>query len=97
VDVMLMVNRDRHDIAMEILEKAKSGKKKTVLMTEVGLSYVQSKQYLNTLLDQGLLQSDEDKCFKTTKKGTEYLEKCGECFLCDWHKQKETKQLRRRS
>ncbi|NWG10627.1 hypothetical protein HXY33_02585 [Candidatus Bathyarchaeota archaeon] len=84
-----MVNRDRHDIAMEILEKARPGKKKTELLTEVGLSYLQSKQYLATLTDRGMLKEDENRCFKTTRKGLEFLEKCGECFLCDWHKQKK--------
>ncbi|NWF86476.1 hypothetical protein HXY32_01460 [Candidatus Bathyarchaeota archaeon] len=86
-----MVNRDRHDIAMEILEKAKTGKKKTEIITEVGLSYLQSKQYLTALLDRGLLKIDEKNYFKTTKKGVEYLERCSECFLCDWHKQREGK------
>lgn len=84
-----MVNRDRHDIAMEILDKARTGKRKTELLTEVGLSYLQSKQYLPTLTDRGMLREDEDHLFKTTKKGVEYLEKCGECFLCDWHKQRK--------
>jgi predicted transcriptional regulator len=57
-------------------------------MTEVGLSYLQSKQYLTILLDKGLLKIDENHRFKTTKKGLEYLEKCSECVLWHWQKQK---------
>lgn len=90
-----MVNRDRHEIAMEILEKAKTGKRKTELMTEVGLAYLQLKQYLTTLVERGLLKIDEKNVFKTTKKGVEYLERCSECFLCDWHKQRERKTVKK--
>jgi predicted transcriptional regulator len=86
-----MVNRDRHDIVMEILDKARSGKKKTELMSEVGLSYTQSKQYFGTLVGLSLLKVEDNKNLITTNKGIEYLEKCGECFLCDWHKQRVTK------
>lgn len=83
-----MVNRDRHDISMEILTKAKSGIKKTELMREVGLSFLQTKQYLGILREKGLLEIDEKQHFKTTKKGMEFLEKCGECLLFKWNKQK---------
>jgi predicted transcriptional regulator len=88
-----MVNRDRHDITAEILRKAKSGKKKTELMSDVGLSYSQAKQYLGMLLEKGMLQYDENHCFKTTKRGLEFLKKCADCFLCDWHQQKPSKPL----
>jgi predicted transcriptional regulator len=83
-----MVNRDRHDIVMEILENGKSRKKKTEIMRDVGLSSLQAKQYLGMLLERGMLELDENHRFKTTNKGLELLEKCGDCFLCDWHKQK---------
>lgn len=83
-----MVNRDRHDITMEILKKTTSGKKKTELMRDVGLSYTQTKQYLRVLLEKGLLAIDEKHRFKTTKKGLETLEKCMECPLFKWHKQR---------
>jgi len=86
---MRMVNRDRHDIALEILRKSTSGKKKTELMRDAGLSYTQSKQYLGILLEKGLLEIDENRRFKTTKKGLEFLEKCEECPLFKWVKQKE--------
>jgi len=83
-----MVNRDRHEITLEILRKAESGKRKTEIMREVGLSYLQAKQYLGILLEKGLLEIDESRRFKTTEKGLEFLEKCGECVLFGWNKQK---------
>jgi len=83
-----MVNRDRHDIVFEILKKAVSGKRKTEIMREVGLSYTQSKQYFNMLLQKGLLEIDDDK-FKTTEKGLEFMNKCAQCLLSHWNKQKK--------
>lgn len=66
-----MIKRDRHDIVFEILKKAVSGKRKTEIMREVGLSYTQSKQYLSMLLQKGLLEIGDNK-FKTTEKGLEF-------------------------
>jgi len=84
-----MVNRDRHDITMEILRKAHAGKKKTELMRDAGLSYTQSKQYFSILLEKKMLEIDEKRRLKTTKKGLEFLERCGECLLFKWAKQRE--------
>ena len=84
-----MVNRDRHDITFEILRKATAGKKKTELMREVGLSYTQSKTYLSALVEKGLLEMNKKRLFKTTAKGLEFLEKCKECLLFKWNKQKK--------
>jgi predicted transcriptional regulator len=86
--VLHMVRRDRHDIAVDILKKAVPGKKKTELMAEVGLSYLQTKQYLDTLVEKGLLEIGPDKQLKTTKKGTDFLDRCGECLLFPWEQQK---------
>ncbi|MGA2768850.1 MAG: winged helix-turn-helix domain-containing protein [Candidatus Bathyarchaeia archaeon] len=83
-----MVNRDRHEIAIEIMNRAVSGKKKTELMRDVGLSYLQAKLYLGELVDRGLLQIDERQNFKTTKKGLEFMEKCEACPLFGWDKEK---------
>jgi predicted transcriptional regulator len=83
-----MVNRDRHDIVMEVLKKAVSGKTKTELMRDVGLSYVQTKQYFSLLLEKELLEVDKNRLYKTSKKGLEFIDKCEDCFLCHWHKQK---------
>ena len=68
-----MVNRDKHDITFEILRKSTSGKKKTELMMEVGLSYTQSKNYLSVLVEEKLLEMDEKRLFRTTNKGLETL------------------------
>ena len=84
---MIMVNRDRHDIVIDILKKASSGKNKTVLMREAGLSFLQTKQYLGTLMEKELLEVDESRLFKTTKKGLEFVEKCEACLLFSWDKQ----------
>lgn len=79
-----MVNRDRHDIVFEILEKAVKGRRKTELMRDVGLSYTQAKKYLSVLLKKELLTMDELKFLKTTQRGLEFLEKCKECPLFKW-------------
>jgi predicted transcriptional regulator len=83
-----MVNRDRHEIAMEILRGAVSGRRKTEIMRDVGLSYLQAKLYLNELAERGLLEIDEKRNLKTTKKGLEFLEKCEACPLFRWDRKK---------
>jgi predicted transcriptional regulator len=83
-----MVNRDRHEITIEILKRAVSGKKKTEIMRDVGLSYLQAKLYLNELVERGLLEIDENRILKTTKKGLEFLEKCEACPLLRWDRKK---------
>ncbi len=85
--VLHMVRRDRHDITVDILKKAMSQRKKTELMADVGLSYVQMKQYFKTLIDKELLEIDGDNQIKTTKKGSEFLNNCSECLLFPWGKQ----------
>lgn len=83
-----MVNRDRHEIAIEILNRATSGRNKTEIMRDVGLSYLQAKLYLNELVDRGLLEIDEKRNLKTTRKGREFLEKCRACPLFNWDREK---------
>jgi predicted transcriptional regulator len=79
-----MVNRDRHDITFEILEKAKSGKNKTELMREANLSYLLANRYLSALISKGLLEIDAKQRLKTTKQGLTFLEKCEVCPLFKW-------------
>jgi len=88
-----MVNRDRHDITFEILIKASSKRKKTELMRDVGLSFVQAKLYLGGLVEKKLLEIDEKRNFRTTKKGKELLEKCSKCPLFKWAKNKNSAQI----
>jgi len=85
-----MVRRDRHDIVIDILTKASSWRRKTELMSDVGLSFLQTKQYLGILQKKGLLEIDENQRLKTTKKGLEFLEKCDECLLFPWEKQRRS-------
>lgn len=89
------MRRDRHDIAVDIMRKATSGRKKTELMSDVGLSYLQTKQYLDTLVEKGLLMINEDRCYKTTKKGLEFLDRCNECLLFPWENQKKANRISR--
>jgi len=88
-----MVRRDRHDIAVEILRKATPGRRKTELMLDVGLSSLQMKQYLDTLLEKSLLEFDNKQQLKTTKKGLEFLGRCSECLLFPWEKQKRKPEI----
>jgi predicted transcriptional regulator len=85
-----MVNRDRHDITLELLRKTAKGKKKTEIMRDIGLSYTQTKQYLAQLMEKGLLEADDKRHYKITKKGAEFLEKCQDCPLFRWDSQKKT-------
>jgi len=57
-------------------------------MRDVGLSYLQAKLYLNELVERRLLEIDENRNLKTTKKGLEFLEKCEACPLFKWDKKK---------
>ncbi|MCJ7423311.1 winged helix-turn-helix domain-containing protein [Candidatus Bathyarchaeota archaeon] len=86
-----MVRRDRHDIVVDILTKAMGGKKKTKLMSDVGLSFAQMKQYVDRLVEKELLESTEIHHIKTTKTGVEFLKKCGECLLSPWENKNERK------
>jgi predicted transcriptional regulator len=89
--VVIMVNRDRHDIVIDILRKALTGKSKTGLMRDVGLSFLQTQQYLGTLREKELLGVDGMGLFKTTKKGKELIEKCEVCPLFSWDRQDKKK------
>jgi len=89
-----MVNRDRHEIVMDILNTAKPGKKKTELMRDASLSFLQTRQYFPMLMERGLLEKNKDSGFKTTEKGLEFIQKCGDCFLIQWHKQKRKHTIR---
>ena len=73
--------RDRHDIAVEILRTAIDGKIKTHIMYKAKLSYAQLNEYIQLLLNKGLLENVtirqkrmDKKVFKTTHKGLEFIE-----------------------
>lgn len=73
--------RDRHDIIVEILKTAISGKVKTHIMYKARLSYAQLNEYLPQLVENGFLENvkiksrkDYKRVFKTTLKGLKLLE-----------------------
>jgi predicted transcriptional regulator len=71
-----MKYRSRTDIFATILELAtEKGIGKTKIMYVAFLSYNQINNFLNLLIDHGLLEYDETQRFyRTTKKGFQYLE-----------------------
>jgi len=64
--------RDKHDIVLDILKIARSGKRKTHIMYKAKLSYCQLKAYLELLNDRGLLESN-DGFYHTTSKGLNFI------------------------
>jgi predicted transcriptional regulator len=72
-------NRNRLGIVANILTIAKQGALKTHLMYKANLSYTMLRDYLRFLLDNGLLSESrypEDKVtlYRTTEKGTRFLD-----------------------
>lgn len=69
-----MKYRSRTDISYAILEVAKDGAIKTRIMYAAFLSYPQLKQYLDLLIENGLLQYNKDeKEYITTEEGKRFL------------------------
>jgi predicted transcriptional regulator len=73
--------RDRHEIIVEILKTAMTGKVKTHIMYKARLSYAQLNEYLPKLVEKGFLENDtirkkrqDKKVFRTTLKGIKFLE-----------------------
>ena len=54
------------------------------LLPGCGGDTAQAKQYMNELVRKGLIVLDQKHCYRTTKKGLEFLEKCAECPLFHW-------------
>jgi len=70
--------RDRLYIIAEILEIAREGVLKTQVMYRANLSFSQLNEYLNLLVQIGLLEEikrNGRKMYKTTRKGLNYLER----------------------
>jgi predicted transcriptional regulator len=67
--------RSRTDITVEILQSAKEGNRKSKIMNEAFLSFIQIEEYLEMLKVNKLLEYEEkSKMFKTTVKGLVLLE-----------------------
>lgn len=71
-----MTHRSRTEIMSKILNDANGGgATRTKIMYSAFLSYVQMKDYLTVLTQNGLLSYDIDtRTFKTTEKGLRFLE-----------------------
>lgn len=72
----IMKNRSRTDLIASILEVTSKGEaRKTKIMYEAFLSYMQLKQYLSILQEKDLIkyQGSERTSFITTEKGKHFL------------------------
>jgi len=69
-----MKYRSRTDIVSQILDAANGGATKTKIMYKGYLSYAQLKEYLATLIQNGLIEHVEaENLYKTTAKGMAFL------------------------
>jgi predicted transcriptional regulator len=68
-------NRDKLDIVRDMLAIASTKVKKTRIMYQANLNYLQMEKYLKLLLEEGLLAPDGDdgSCYLITEKGKEFL------------------------
>jgi predicted transcriptional regulator len=67
--------RSRTDIAALILEAANGGAAKTKIMYKAFLSYAQLKEYLDMLIENGLIEHNvKEQIFKITEKGSRFLQ-----------------------
>jgi predicted transcriptional regulator len=70
-----MKYRSKTDIIAQILEAANGGSFKTKIMYKSYLSHAQTKDYLKTLNESGLIDYDVKKqIYKTTEKGIRLLQ-----------------------
>ena len=67
-------NRHSLDITRDILLVASVKVRKTRIMYQANLSFVQVKKYLHALLMKELLRRDGDSCYLITNKGLKFLE-----------------------
>jgi len=72
--VKLRRKRSFLDIIAEILNVAQKGASKTRLVYGCNLNFTVIKDYINALLELGLLKYDGDGVFFTTVKGKDYLQ-----------------------
>lgn len=67
--------RNKYDIIASVLRIARNGATKTRIMYYGNLSFQLRKEYLDTLIELGLVETDGEKgnIYRTTKKGLTYL------------------------
>lgn len=69
-----MNNRSRTEIASQILEAAINGSTKTKIMYKSFLSYEQLKDYLQTLIENRLIECNQaEQIYTTTNKGHKFM------------------------
>ena len=69
--------RDRIAIIGDILKTVKhsrEGRKKTQIMQSANLNYIQTKKYINYLMDRGFLVVTERETYVITREGTRFLQ-----------------------
>jgi predicted transcriptional regulator len=69
--------RDRTTIVSDVLKTVKDsrrGMKKTQIMQSANLNYIQTKKYLNYMLNYGFLVVTERDIYVITEKGNRYLQ-----------------------
>jgi len=71
-------NRQSLDIVRDMLSVASNRARKTRIMYQANLSYVQVEKYLRHLMENGLLAHDEGSFYLITRKGQEFLRSYGE-------------------
>jgi predicted transcriptional regulator len=67
-------NRGRLDIVREILDIASVKSRKTRIMYQANLSFVQVERYLQSLLENGLIEFFDGAFYLTTPNGKEFLQ-----------------------
>ena len=67
-------NRGKLDIVHEILSIVSVKVRKTRIMYQANLSFVQVERYLQSLLENGLVESFDDAFYLITPKGKEFLQ-----------------------
>jgi predicted transcriptional regulator len=72
--------RGRLDIIASILSVVNSnvGARKTRIMYQANLSYKLLTQYLNDVVEAGLITFETNECYRLTRKGKEFLAKFSE-------------------
>jgi len=70
--------REVHDLVVAILTFAKTGRRKTHIISRIGLSHSQSKKYLECLKESGFM-AEKSGIWKTTRKGANVIEACQLC------------------
>ena len=69
------MRRNDLDICSDILQVAKSGAKKTHIVYQANLNFNIVKKYLNRLISNGMLDSNEEgRLFVTTTRGLGFIE-----------------------